>query len=186
MRKIFAFEVATVDGYYEGPNQEFDWPIVDEEFNEFAIDQLDEADTLLFGRATYEVMASFWPTPMAEQADPEVSARMNGYSKIVVSRTLDTAGWANTRVIKDDVDSELTRLKNQPGKDIVIFGSFSLTVDLLKLGLVDEVRIMVSPIILGSGKSLFHTAGERIRLKLRDARTFTSGNVLLSYEPASQ
>lgn len=186
MRKIFAFEVATVDGYYEGPKQEFDWPIVDEEFNEFAIDQLDEADTLLFGRVTYEVMASFWPTPMAEQTDPEVAARMNGYSKIVVSRTLNTAEWANTRVIKDDVASELTRLKHQPGKDIVIFGSFSLTVDLLKLGLVDEVRIMVSPIILGSGKSLFHTAGERIRLKLRDARTFASGNVLLSYEPSTQ
>jgi dihydrofolate reductase len=184
MRKIFAFDVATVDGYYEGPNQEFDWPVVDEEFNEFAVEQLDEADTLLFGRATYEVMASFWPTPMAEQSDPEVAARMNGYSKIVVSRTLDQAQWANTRVIKDA--GELAKLKNEPGKDIVIFGSFSLTVSLLKLGLVDEVRIMVNPIILGGGKSLFHTTDERIPLKLRTTRTFASGNVLLCYQPAGR
>jgi dihydrofolate reductase len=184
MRKIFAFEVASVDGYYEGPNHEFDWPVVDEEFNQFAVEQLDEADTLLFGRATYEVMASFWPTPMAEQSDPEVARRMNGYSKIVVSRTLGAAGWANTRVVGDDVAGEIARLKQEPGRDIAIFGSFALTVNLLMLGLVDEIRIMVSPVVLGGGASLFHTADERIRLTLRNVRTFASGNVLLTYEPA--
>jgi dihydrofolate reductase len=184
MRQIFAFDVATVDGYYEGPNQEFDWPVVDEEFNEFAVAQLDEADTLLFGRATYQAMASFWPTPMAEQSDPEVAARMNGYSKIVVSRTLEQAEWANTRVVKDA--GELAKLKHEPGKGIVTFGSFRLTVSLLKLGLIDEIRIMVNPIILGGGKSLFHTADERIPLKLRTTRTFASGNVLLCYQPADR
>src|SRR6266566_8021116 len=140
MRKIFAFLVATADGYYVGPNEEFDWPIVDEEFNEFAVEQLDEADTLMFGRATYQLMAGYWPTPAAKQDDPEVAARMNSLPKIVVSRTLDQAEWANTRLIGDDVVEELTKLKQQPGKDIVILGSSDLTVNLVKAGLVDELR----------------------------------------------
>lgn len=105
MRKIFSFMVATVDGYYEGPNQEFDWPIVDEEFNKFAIEQLDEVDTLLFGRVTYQGMAAYWPTPAAEQDDPKVAAKMNQISKIVVSRTLDRPDWVNTRIIKANVAS---------------------------------------------------------------------------------
>ena len=144
MRRILAFLVTTVDGYYEGPNQEFDWPVVDEEFNEFGLRQLDEVDTLLFGRATYEGMAAYWPTPEAEQDDPRVAAKMNGLPKVVVSRTLDHAGWAGTRVVRDDVAGELTRLK-QPGKDIAVLGSSDLTVSLLGMGLVDELRIMVHP-----------------------------------------
>ncbi len=186
MRKIFAFLVATADGYYVGPNEEFDWPIVDEEFNEFAVEQLDEADTLMFGRATYQLMAGYWPTPAAKQDDPEVAARMNSLPKIVVSRTLDQAEWANTRLIGDDVVEELTKLKQQPGKDIVILGSSDLTVNLVKAGLVDELRIMVSPVVLGDGKSLFRTADERIGLKLLQARPFDSGNVLLTYQPMHQ
>jgi dihydrofolate reductase len=186
MRKIFAFLVATVDGYYEGPNQEFDWPVVDAEFNAFSVEQLDEVDTLLFGRATYEGMAAYWPTPAAANDDPRIAARMNDISKIVVSRTLDAAEWTNTRLIKDDVATELAKLKEQPGKDIAIFGSSSLTVDLLQLGLVDEVRIMVMPVVLGAGKSLFRTAAERISLRLLKTRPFDSGNVLLYYRPADQ
>jgi dihydrofolate reductase len=186
MRKVFAFLVATVDGYYEGPNQEFDWPNVDEEFNHFAVEQLDEADTLLFGRATYEGMAAYWPTPAAQDDDPKVAALMNGLAKIVVSRTLDRADWANTRLISDGVAEEITKLKQQPGKDIAILGSSDLTVGLMRMGLVDELRIMVNPIILGAGKSLFRTADERISLKLLKARPFESGNVLLYYQPAAR
>ena len=88
MRKILAFLVVTVDGYYEGPNGEFDWPVVDEEFNEFGLRQLEEVDTLLFGRVTYEGMASYWPTPAAEQDDPRVAAKTNTLPKLVVSRTV--------------------------------------------------------------------------------------------------
>jgi len=186
MRKIFAFLVVTVDGYYEGPNQEFDWPIVDDEFNEFAVEQLDEADTLLFGRVTYELMAAYWPSAAAERDDPKVASRMNSFSKIVVSRTLERAEWANTRIIDDDVIDELARLKQQPGKDIAILGSSDLTVSLLRQGIVDELRIMVNPIVLGDGKSLFRTADERISLKLLKSRTFSSGNVLLYYQPAAR
>jgi dihydrofolate reductase len=186
MRKLFSFLVATVDGYYEGPNGEFDWPVVDEEFNEFAVQQLDEADTLLFGRVTYQQMAGYWPTPAAEEDDPKVTAKMNSLPKIVVSRTLDKAEWANTRLIKDDVAEELTKLKQQPGKDMAILGSSDLTVSLLQMGLIDELRIMVNPVVLGDGKSLFRTAGDRISLKLLKTRPFSSGNVLLYYQPAAR
>ena len=149
--------MATVDGYYEGPNQEFDFWIVDDEFDEFSVEQLDEADTLVFGRVTYEGMAAYWPTPAAEEDDPRVAARMNSTPKVVISRTLDKAEWANTRVVSSP--GELTALKQQPGKDIAILGSSDLTVSLLQMGLVDEVRIMVNPVVLGAGKSVFGTAG---------------------------
>ena len=184
MRKIFAFIMTTLDGYYEGPNQEFDFWVVDEEFEEFSVEQLDEVDALLFGRVTYEGMAASWPTPAAERDDPSVAAKMNGLSKIVVSRTLEKAEWTNTRLIKDDITQELRALKEQPGKDIAILGSSDLTVSLLELGLVDEVRIMVNPVVLGAGKSVFRTAGERISLRLLKSRPFNSGNVLLYYQPA--
>jgi dihydrofolate reductase len=186
MRKIFAFIMTTLDGYHEGPNQEFDFWVVDEEFNRFAVEQLDEADALLFGRVTYEGMAAYWPTPAGEQDDPRLAARMNGLPKVVVSRSLDKAEWASTRLIKDDVTEELTKLKQQPGKDIAILGSSDLTVSLLRMGLVDEVRIMVNPVVLGAGKSVFRTAGERIGLKLLKSRHFNSGNILLYYQPAAR
>jgi dihydrofolate reductase len=187
MRKILAFEVTTLDGYYEGPNGEFDWPVVDAEFEEFAVEQIDEVDALLFGRVTYEMMASYWPAPVAkEQNDPRIVAKMNGLPKFVASRTLDRADWAGTTVLRGDLADEVASLKRQPGRGIAIFGSPALTVSLLKLGLVDEVRVMVNPVVLGAGKSLFRTAGERIALKLLAARSFASGNVLLTYEPAAR
>jgi dihydrofolate reductase len=186
MRRIFAFLVSSVDGYYEGPNQEFDWPVVDDEFNQFAIEQLGEVDTLIFGRVTYEGMASYWPTPAAEQNDPEVTGAMNSLNKLVVSRTLGEATWANTRLVKDDVVGELTRLKQRPGKDMVIMGSSNLTVNLLRAGLVDELRIMVMPVVLGDGHSLFRTAEDRIGLKLVSVKPFKSGNVWLTYQPATR
>jgi dihydrofolate reductase len=185
MRKIIAFLVVTADGYYEGPNQEFDWPIVDDEFNDYGLRQLDEADTLLFGRATYESMASYWPTPAAKDDDPEVAERMNSLPKVVVSRSLERAEWANTQVVKGDVAEEIGQLKQRPGKDILLLGSSDLTVSLMRLGLLDELRIMVNPIVLGDGKSVFRTAKDRIGLKLLEARTFDSGNVLLSYQPVA-
>jgi dihydrofolate reductase len=186
VRKIFSFQVTSVDGYYEGPNQEFDWPVIDEEFNQFALQQLDEVDTLLFGRVTYQLMASYWPTPAAEQDDPKVTAKMNELAKLVVSRTLEdpTPAWAGTRLIRDDVAGELRKIKQQPGDDIVIMGSSDLTVSLLEEGLVDEVRIMVNPVVLGDGKSLFHAARGRIGLTLLRARPFGSGSVLLYYQPS--
>jgi dihydrofolate reductase len=182
MRKIFAFIMTTLDGYYEGPDQAFDFWVLDDEFRQFSIEQLDEADTLLFGRVTYEGMAAYWPTPAAQQEDPEVAARMNDLPKIVVSRTLDKAEWSNTRLINDQVRDELAKLKQQPGNDIVILGSSDLTASVMRMGLLDELRIMVNPVVLGAGRSVFSTAGERVGLKLLKSRPFGSGNVLLSYQ----
>ena len=110
MRRILAFLVVTVDGYYEGPKGEFDWPVVDDEFNEFGLEQLDEIDTLLFGRVTYEGMAGYWPTPAARQDDPEVAELMNGLPKVVVSTTLASADWANSRLVKENVAEEIAKL----------------------------------------------------------------------------
>jgi dihydrofolate reductase len=183
VRKVFAFIMTTLDGYYEGPGRQFDFWVVDDEFEAFSVEQLGEVDTLLLGRVTYEGMAAYWPTPAAEQDDPRLAARMNGLAKIVVSRTLETADWAGTRIVKDDVAGELTRLKRQPGRDIAILGSSDLTVNLVRMGLVDEVRIMVNPVVIGAGASLFRTAAERIELTLLDSRRFASGNVLLTYAP---
>jgi dihydrofolate reductase len=185
MRKIFAFIMTTLDGYYEGPDEAFDFWVLDDEFRQFSIEQLDEADTLLFGRVTYEGMAAYWPTPAAQQEDPEVAARMNDLPKIVVSRTLEKAEWSNTRLIDDQVRDELTKLKQQPGKDIAILGSSDLTASVMRMGLLDELRIMINPVVLGAGRSVFSTAGERVGLKLLESRPFSSGNVLLSYQPRS-
>jgi dihydrofolate reductase len=114
-----------------------------------------------------------------------IAAQMNGISKIVISRTLDKADWNNTRLIKDNVAEEITRLKQQLGKDLAIFGSANLTASLMQLGLVDEFRIMVNPIVLGKGTPLFQGVSQPIKLKLIKTRAFGSGNVLLYYQPAT-
>jgi dihydrofolate reductase len=183
MRNVFLFMMVTLDGYFEGPKQEIDWHNVDEEFNEFAIQQLDEIGVLLFGRVTYEVMASFWPTQFAMENDPVVAEKMNSIPKIVFSRTLGKAEWNNTRLVKDNVAEEVSRLKQEQGRDLAIFGSANLTANLLQMGLVDELRIMVNPVILGEGHPLFGGIHDRLKLKLLRTRTFRSGNVLLCYQP---
>ena len=183
MRNVFLFMMVTLDGFFEGPNQEIDWHNVDEEFNEFAIQQLDEVDTLLFGRVTYEGMASFWPTPFAKENDPIVAEKMNSIPKIVFSKTLDKAEWNNSRLVKEHVAEEISKLKQQAGRDLAIFGSSNLTASLLHMGLIDELRIMVNPVVLGNGNSLFKGIHDKLKLKLIKTRTFNSGNVLLYYQP---
>jgi dihydrofolate reductase len=185
MRKLISFMVVTLDGYYEGPNGEFDWPNVDDEFYEFSINQLDDIDTLVFGRATYEGMASYWPTPAAREDSPAIAERMNTISKVVVSTTLDAAEWQNTSLVKGDAADAISELKRQAGKYLALFGSPQLTVSLLEQSLVDELRVMVHPILLGAGNSLFRTLSDRVPLELRQTTTFSSGNVLLTYRPVS-
>ena len=182
MRKMFSFMMTSADGYHADLGQALDWHNVDQEFSLFALAQLREAGTLVFGRVTYEGMAAFWPTPAGEESDPEVAKAMNTTPKIVISRTLPQATWASTRVISNHAEEELAKLKQQTGKDIVIPGSSTLTACLLQTGLLDELRIMVNPVILGQGRSLFAGAG-RTSLKLLKTRQFTSGNVLLYYQP---
>jgi dihydrofolate reductase len=185
VRKLYSFMMVTLDGFYEGPNQEFHWPNVDQEFNEFAVGQLHDTDILLFGRVTYAGMASYWPTQGAREDDPVVADLMNTMPKIVVSITLQSADWNNTTLVGANVAEELSRLKPQPGKDLAILGSPNLTVSLLGMGLVDELRVMVNPVVLGDGKSLFRSTKQELKLQLLQTRTFSSGNVLLTYQPPS-
>jgi dihydrofolate reductase len=185
VRKLCAFIVQTVDGYYEGPNGEFDWPNVDDEFNEFAIEQIDALDLLVFGRRTYEGMAAYWPSTDAVRDDPAVAERMNAKEKVVFSTTLERAEWNNTRLVRDDLAEEVRKLKDQPGRYIGVFGSIELTKNLVELGLVDELRIMIHPILLGAGHSLLHGLETRVALKLVDSRIFASSNVMLIYAPAA-
>jgi dihydrofolate reductase len=181
-RKIIAFLMVTLDGYHQTTDGDLFWHNVDDEFNEFAAAQLDEADTLLFGRKTYLGMAEFWRSPVALEVDPGMSERMNRYPKIVVSRSLTTAEWPPTTLLSDNAPAQLTKLKDQPGKDIVLLGSSSLAASLLAGGVLDELRIMVNPVILGTGDAVLAGAS-RTSLKLALVRQFASGNVLLTYHP---
>jgi dihydrofolate reductase len=175
--------MVTLDGYFEGPNHEIDWHNVDGEFNEFAIEQTGAVDMLLFGRVTYQLMASYWPTPDAIKNDPIVADLMNRLPKIVFSRTLEKVEWNNTRLVKDHVAEEIVKLKQQPGKDLALFGSANLMSTLTQLDLIDEHRIMVNPVILGGGNPLFKRTNDTLSLKLVKTRVFGNGNVLLCYQP---
>jgi dihydrofolate reductase len=184
LRRIFSFNMMTLDGFFEGPQQDINWHNVDAEFNEFAVEQLSTIGVILFGRVTYQGMASYWPTSFAIENDPVVAAQMKSFPKIVFSRTLDKAEWNNTRLIKDHIAEEVGKLKQQPGKDLAIFGSANLTASLMHMGLVDEFRVMVNPIILGQGTPLFKGVDEKVNLKLLKTRTFRNDNVLLYYQSA--
>lgn len=183
MRKIIFQMMITVDGFFEGPNKELDWHVVDEEFINYAIDLLNSVDTILFGRVTYQMMAAYWPTPAAIADDPIVAERMNNLPKIVFSPTLEKVEWQNSRLVTGNIAEIVAKLKQQPGKDMVIFGSSDLAVAFTKLGLIDEYRIIVNPVVLGSGKTLFKGFNDRLKLKLIETKTFSSGTVLLRYHP---
>ncbi len=183
MRKVLFFMLTSLDGYFEGPNQDISWHNVDEEFNEFSIEQLNSVDTLLFGRVTYEMMASYWPTSEAIVNDPAVAAKMNATPKIVFSNTLTSVTWQNTRLIRGNIEKEVSALKQKPGKDMIIFGSSDLAVSFISHNLIDEFRILINPVILGGGKPIFQGIQGRLPLKLIKTMLFRSGNVLLNYVP---
>ncbi len=181
MRKLFSFNMMTLDGFFEGPNQDINWHNVDEEFNEFAVEQTGSVGLLLFGRVTYSLMESYWPTSAAIADDPQVAALMNSLPKVVFSRTLQSADWENTTLIRDPAHDEILRLKNQPGKDMAIFGSANLMSTVMDV--IDEHRVLVNPILLRQGTPLFKQAGEPLKLNLVNVRRFNSGNILLTYQP---
>jgi dihydrofolate reductase len=180
MRKVIVSNAASLDGFFETPNKKLDFVVLDEDFFDYARAMLGAADTLLFGRATYEHMASYWPTALAD----EIAEKMNNLPKIVFSRTLQTVEWKNSRLVKGNVAEEISRLKQLPGKDMVILGSATIASLLMQQGLVDEYRVILQPVLLGSGSPLFKDITERIQLKLISAKAFGSGVVLLSYQRA--
>jgi dihydrofolate reductase len=184
MSTLASFIVTSLDGFYEGANGEFDWLIPDDEFNDFAAGQLDEADTLGFGRATYEHMAAYWPTEQARVNDPAITTRMNSKPKIVFSTGLEHAGWSNTTIIKGEAVDQIATVKADAGGELLVLGSAHLTAHFAAAGVLDELRIMVCPIVLGSGRSLFEDIKDRISLTLHRFRQYDSGNVLLTYRPS--
>jgi dihydrofolate reductase len=184
MRKVILFMLTSLDGYFEGPNREIDWHNTDEEFQEFAIEQTSQAGVLLFGRITYELMASYWPIQQAIESDPITASLMNSLPKVVFSKTLSRVDWQNTRLVKTDFAKEIAVLKALPGKDLCILGSSDLAVSFLEAGLLDEIRILLNPIVLGAGKPLFKGMKDRLQLKLLWTRLFKNGNVLLVYQPS--
>lgn len=175
------FMMVSVDGYFEGTNHDLSWHNVDAEFNEFAHEQLEEGAALFFGHRTYELMASVWPTPRGAAADALTAKFMNEAPKYVASHAPFKADWNHTTVISKDVIGEVKKLKEQAGGDIAILGSNNLCVSLMEAGLVDEFRIMVNPVALGSGNSLFTGLSKRVKLQLVKVREFKSGNLLHYY-----
>ena len=176
----------SLDGYFEGENHNLSWHNVNAEFNEFAIDQLNNASALVFGRKTYELMASYWPSEEAKKDDPVVSCLMTAIPKYVFSQTLSAPGWDNSFPVNKDVRSFASELKEKFEKDIFIFGSAQLSAEFLSEGLIDEFRVMINPVILGRGTLLFRSLPEKISLKLLRSATFANGNVLLLYHPVKE
>ncbi len=175
------WNLVTLDGFFEGPKSwDIDWHeyVWGEELEQFSIEQSKSIGTLLFGRVTYEGMAAYWTTATGEIAD-----FMNSIPKVVFSRTLERAAWNNTRLVKTNAEEEVAKLKQQPGKDLYIFGSANLSSTLMRHGLIDEYRLALNPLILGGGNPLFKPSPERMRLKLLEAKPLKSGVVLLRYEP---
>lgn len=185
MRKIHVFNNVSLDGFFVDANGDMSWAHRnDEEWNAFASSNAAGQGELLFGRVTYEMMAAFWPTPQAAQMLPDVAAGMNAMRKIVCSRTLHTVGWQNTTLLKGDLIAGVRELKDQPGADLVILGSGSIVSQLADARLIDEYQIVVTPIVLGAGRTLFETARNRMSLTLAKTRSFRNGNVVLWYTPA--
>ncbi|HEX8172793.1 MAG TPA: dihydrofolate reductase family protein [Thermoanaerobaculia bacterium] len=183
MSRLEAFLQITMDGYYADAAGDMSFAHRDDaEWQHFVRTNAREAGLLLFGRTTYELMSSWWPTPAAAQAMPEVAARMNAAPKLVFSRTLERADWSNTTIARDCV-AEVRRLKGESGADMTILGSGSIVTQLAAAGLVDTLQLAVVPLALGGGKRLLDGIGAQLPFALARSRTFRNGSVVLWYEP---
>jgi dihydrofolate reductase len=180
MRKVFWQMSVTVDGFMEGPNGELDYTaqFADQDFDRYATDMLKSIDAIFLGRRTYQLFADYWPSAAGPDAD-----RLNQLPKIVFSRTLEKVEWNNSRLVKRNIGEEVARWKQEPGKDLALFGSADLASTFIRLGLIDEYRILVTPVVLGSGRPMFKDIKDRIALKLLTATTWSSGIMALYYQP---
>jgi dihydrofolate reductase len=188
MRKLIVFNHVTLDGYFVDKNGDMSWAKADHqdaEWNAFVAENASGGGVLVFGRITYELMASFWPTPFAIENMPEVAKGMNSMPKVVFSRTLVQASWNNTTLVKGDLAAEIRKMKQTPGEGMAILGSGSIVSQLAQEGLIDEYQIVVNPLALGKGRTMFEGIEEELTLKLTKSRAFSNGNVLLCYEPTA-
>jgi dihydrofolate reductase len=175
MRKLVVFNQVSLDGYFVDAHGDMRWAHrenEDAEWKAFVSGNARGGGILLFGRITYELMASYWPTPLAIQNDPVVAERMNALPKVVFSRTLDRASWENTTVVKEDPASAVRAMKQERGSDLAVMGSGTIVSQLTRAGLVDEFQVVVIPIILGRGRTMFDGIDAKVRLQLTKTRTF--------------
>ncbi|WP_260702876.1 dihydrofolate reductase family protein [Edaphobacter flagellatus] len=185
MRKLYAFLHLSADGYFTGPHGDLSWTRHDQdpEYKQFADDNARRESVLVFGRITYQMMAGFWPSPMALEREPVMAARMNAAAKLVFSRSLPEASWSNTTLVKDNIVDEMRRLKQQPGPDLTILGSGSLVRQFAEAGVLDEFQLLITPVVIGGGRTLFEGVTRRLDLDHVSTRTFQNGKVLLIYKP---
>jgi dihydrofolate reductase len=182
MAKLIVFNLISVDGFFESIDNSLDWFNADEEFNEFALNQLKSIHAILYGRITYEGMFEYWTSEMAAQSDLEMTTLMNETKKFVFSKTLNSLKWKNAELISNELISKVNEIKKTYSKDIIVFGSGNLITSLIELKLVDGFRLMVVPVLLGKGKRLFQDLSNTTNLKSLDKKQFDSGNLLLTYE----
>jgi dihydrofolate reductase len=185
MRRLIVFNHISLDGYFVDKNNDMSWAKADhqdEEWNAFVSENASGGGVLVFGRITYQLMASFWPTPFAIESMPVVAKGMNSMPKVVFSRTLDQASWSNTKLVKGDMAAEIRKMKKEPGEGMVILGSGSIVSQLTQEGLIDEYQVVVNPVVLGQGRTMFDGVKDKLSLKLAKSRTFGNGNVFLCYE----
>jgi dihydrofolate reductase len=192
MAKILVFNSVSLDGYFTDQNNDMSWAHADPndaEWNAFVGENASGGaaggGAMLFGRITYEQMASFWPTPQAMKMMPDVAKAMNSMTKIVFSRSMKKAGWSNTKLMKGDLAAEVRKLKKESDQDMVIMGSGTIVSQLTQARLIDEYQLVVVPIVLGKGRTMFEGVKDRLPLKRTKTRSFKNGNVVLSYEPVA-
>jgi dihydrofolate reductase len=185
-RTIGSFMHLSLDGYYCDSSGDMTFahkPPDDQEWNEFVAGNASGGGSLLFGRRTYEMMAGFWTTPAAARAMPQVAASMNAMPKLVFSRTMASAAWSNSRLLKDDLVGTVRRMKQETGPDIAILGSASIVAQLADAGLIDTFQVVINPVALGAGKSFLSGLTRRLDLALTNTRVFRNGAVVLWYTP---
>jgi dihydrofolate reductase len=187
MRKVILLMHMSLDGFVAGPNGELEWIRAEGEIFEYAIELTKSVDTAIFGRVTYQGMESYWPTvpanPESTALDLQHAHWIENACKLVFSKSLEKVEWNNSRLIRDNITEEMAKLKQQPGKNMMIFGSPSIAQTFMQLGLIDEYRLNLNPIILGSGIPLFKDSMDTINLKLVETKTFSSGVLGLNYQP---
>ncbi len=190
MRKVILAMQISLDGFVGGPNGEMDWVTMSEEMDDSLLPELMErADTCLIGRSLYPGFLSYWPTapatnPKLSKSEIKFSSWIEQAHKVVFSTTLDRAEWNNSRLVRGDVAAEVMRLKQQPGRDMIIFGGARIAQEFVRLGLVDEYGLVVNPVILGQGLPLFKDVPARQKLKLAACDAFKAGAVALRYVSA--
>jgi dihydrofolate reductase len=184
MRKLVVFNQVSLDGFFADARGDMSWAHRDDaEWNAFVEKNASGEGVLVFGRKTYDMMASFWPTEMAAKTAPVVAERMNAMQKIVFSRTLKQPTWSNTTALEGNIPELVRKLKAETGPDMAIMGSGTIVSQLAPSGLIDELQLVINPLALGQGRSMFETLASRVSFTLARTRTFQNGNVLLCYSP---